>query len=299
MTPSARSIVDDLLAAYAVGRHLVLLFDYDGTLVPIADHPRLARLSPGSRRLLERLADRPHTHVGIISGRTLEELREMVCVSGLCLAGTTGLELDLGGLHLVHRRARQARAVIEEVAARVAPCLAGFPGAWLEDKELGFTVHFRHTPPHLTETLRKKVRQVLDPVASSLRSNDGPMAVEVTAALGWDKGTAVSLIVRHLKLREYALVYAGDSDNDVAAFRTAITLGGTAIGVGPEAPSAAQVSLPGSEALQELLADLEQGLSLIPGPADLAAPRALECLTAVPTMLRKSSLTPHQRKDRA
>jgi len=268
MTPPWRPIVEDLLAAYRAGRHLILLFDYDGTLVPIADHPRLARLTPHGRRLLESLAGQPRVHLGILSGRALEDLKEILCLGNLCLAGTSGLELDLYGLQLVHPRARRARALIEDIAHRVSAALAPFPGAWLEDKRLGFTVHFRHTPPHLTQRLRLHVREILEPVSSALRSDDGPMALEVTPNLDWHKGTAVSMIVRHLRPYAHALLYAGDSANDAAALETTIALGGMGIGVGPEAPPA-QYCLPDAEAVQELLADLERGVSAATGPAGL------------------------------
>jgi trehalose-phosphatase len=270
MTSPCQRIVDDLLAAYRVGRHLILLFDYDGTLVPIADHPRLARLDRSDRRLLERLAGQPRVHVGIVSGRHLDELKEMLCLSGLCLAGTGGLELDLYGLRLLHPGARHARGLIDHVAHRVADQLAAFPGAWLENKGLGFTVHFRHTPPQLIGSLRVRVRETMEPFSSELRSNDGPMALEVTPELGWNKGTAVSMIVRHLKPCSYALLYAGDSANDAEALKTAIALGGIGIGVGPDAPPVAQFALPDTEALHELLADLQRSLSAATDPADLS-----------------------------
>jgi len=269
MTSPWRRIVDDLLTAYRAGRHLILLFDYDGTLVPIAEHPRLARLDRSGRRLLQRLAGQPRVHVGIISGRTIEELKEMLCLSNLCLAGMSGLELDLYGLRLVHPRARQTRVLIQNVAHRVSGQLTAFPGAWLENKGLGFTVHFRHTLPHLIECLRMRLQETLEPFAPGLRSTDGPMALEITPEVGWNKGTAVSMIVRHLKPCNYALLYAGDSTNDAEGLKRAVALGGIGIGVGPDAPPVAQCSLPDTEALHELLADLERSLSAAMEPADL------------------------------
>ena len=275
MTPVGRRIVDDLLAAYRVGRHLILLFDYDGTLVPIAEHPRLARLDRPGHRLLQRLAGQPRVHIGIISGRRLDELKEVLCLSNLCLAGTSGLEIELYGLRLVHPKARQARVFIEEIAHRVAVQLAAFPGAWLEDKGLGFTVHYRHTPPQWIGRLRAQIRatllrETLEPFSPGLRSIEGPMALEVTPELGWNKGTAVSMIARHLRPCNYALLYAGDSANDAEGLKAAIALGGIGIGVGPDAPCVAQCSLPDAKAVHELLVDLEYNLSALTKPADRA-----------------------------
>jgi len=273
MTSLRRRIVDDLLAAYRAGRHLILLFDYDGTLVPIVEHPRLARLDRSGHRLLQRLAGQPRVHVGIISGRRLEELKEMLCLANLCLAGTSGLEIELYGLRLAHPKTREARVFIREITHRLSVQLAAFPGAWLEHKGLGFTVHFRHALPHLIEGLRTQVRETIEPFSPGLRSTEGPMALEVTAELGWNKGTAVSMIVRHLKPCNYALLYAGDSANDAEGMETAIALGGTGIGVGPDAPAIAQYCLPDTEALHELLLDLEDSLRAVTKPTD----RTLGC----------------------
>jgi trehalose-phosphatase len=265
-----QTIVKDLLAAYRAGRRLILLFDYDGTLVPIADHPRLARLTSDGRRLLERLAGQPRVHVGIISGRTLAELKDILCLPSLCLAGTSGLELDLDGLQLAARNVRRAHALVQEAAHRVSARLADFAGAWLENKGSAFTVHYRHALPQSIGNLRAQVQEILRPFSSALRTNEGPMALEVIPELGWNKGTAVAMIVRHLRASNYLLLYAGDSANDVEAMETATALGGIAVGIGPDAPSAAQLHLQGPRDLHEMLVDLVRGLYDAEEPAQVS-----------------------------
>jgi trehalose 6-phosphate phosphatase len=262
VTAPWRTLVEDLLAEYRAGGHLILLFDYDGTLVPIAEHPWLARLAPSERRLLESLARRPRMCVGVVSGRTLDELKEILCLSRVCLAGTSGLELDLDGVRLVHPKARRTRYFIEEVSRSVSTCAAEYPGAWLEKKGLGFTVHYRQTPPHMIDGLRTSVRETLRPFLPRLRCNDGPMALEITSELAWNKGTAVSMIVGHIHPDRYALLYAGDSANDADALEAVIALGGIGIGVGPEAPLVAQHRVADPATLQRLLRDLDQGLDV-------------------------------------
>ena len=54
--------------------------DYDGTLAPIVADPAAARMLPGVRSLLQRLADR-HP-IAIVSGRSLEKLTQWVQVGG-------------------------------------------------------------------------------------------------------------------------------------------------------------------------------------------------------------------------
>ena len=53
--------------------------DYDGTLAPIVADPSAARMLPGVRTLLQRLADR-HP-IAIVSGRSLEKLTQWVQVA--------------------------------------------------------------------------------------------------------------------------------------------------------------------------------------------------------------------------
>ena len=90
------------------GGRSALLFDYDGTLTPIVEHPELARLNAETRRLLARLARRRDLGVGIISSRALDDLRNIVSLRGLCLAGACGLELDLQGTSLCCPGSREA-----------------------------------------------------------------------------------------------------------------------------------------------------------------------------------------------
>ena len=97
-----------LIAAYHSGEKLVLLFDYDGTLTPIVDHPWQAKLTPHTRELLSELAAQPHVHVGVLSGRRLDELEQLVGLPQLFYCGLSGIEMRLDGNLLVHPAARDS-----------------------------------------------------------------------------------------------------------------------------------------------------------------------------------------------
>lgn len=247
-----------LLAAHRRGGRLALLFDYDGTLAPLVEHPRLASLDPTTRRVLERLAGWPGVHVGILSGRTIQDLKEMVDLSGLCFAGTGGLELEIHGTYLTHPDAPEAEQRVARIAERVQPLLAAFPGAWLEDKRLGFTLHYRDLAADRVGQFQARARAALEPFSGDLRCVDGPRAIEVTSELGWTKGTAVRLIARHLGIEGPGVLYAGDAANDAEALQTVVVMGGVAVGVGPHAPQVAPYRLPDAAALVEFLCDLRR-----------------------------------------
>jgi trehalose-phosphatase len=259
VTASLPQVQATLTSTYAEGRRLVLLFDYDGTLAPIVEHPHLATLGDGTRRLLRRLAGLPRVSVGIISGRGIDDLIGMVCVPGLYYGGTSGLELNFRGRRLVHPEAERGRALVRELAPLLSTVAGRYPGAWVERKPLGLTLHDRRVAPQLTRELRACALQALGPSAESWRVYEGPLGVEMMPALGWTKGSAVRKV---LELVGAAVpLYAGDEANDTDALEAAADLGGVAIGIGPRAPSTARHRLPDPASLWEFLADVFRALA--------------------------------------
>jgi len=261
MTPPPGDALARLLAARRGGRALLLLFDYDGTLAPLVPHPRLAVLPPATRRLLDRLSRRPGVRVGIISGRMLDELRQVVGLPALYLGGTSGLEIDLHGVRITDPRARRAAAAVARCAASLQRALAGYAGAWLENKRLALAVHYRAVEPQRIRELRERVREALQPHLGELRMVEGPMAVEVMPSSAWSKGTVVEKILAHLGADRALPLYAGDAANDADALHAVAALGGIPIGVGPDAPAGVPYRLPDPAALAGFLFSLDAALS--------------------------------------
>ena len=86
------------------------------------------------------------------------------------------------------------------------------------------------------------------------------MALEITPDLGWNKGTAIQMILRHLGGDPHVAVYAGDGANDQEALQAVAAEGGYAIGIGPDVPPAAQYRLPDHAALVGFLGELDASL---------------------------------------
>lgn len=82
---------------------LALLLDYDGTLAPIAPHPDLATLPQETKNVLQRLSNHSDVYVAIVSGRNVENVKQMVGIEGITYAGNHGLEiLHPDGSRFVH-----------------------------------------------------------------------------------------------------------------------------------------------------------------------------------------------------
>lgn len=282
MNDSLHEALEQAIARHRHGSGLVLLFDYDGTLVDYSDHPAAATLTPETRQNLAALALLPGVTVGVISGRELEELKRMIGLAGLFYAGTDGLELEYQGEVVTHPLAWHCTDLVTRVSDALGPFVRAFPTASLECKKFGLTVHFRRLDPQLASLLQDGLEQHLAPWAERLHVVTGAKAVEITPNIGWTKGTAVEYLMEHLNAKECHVLYAGDEASDIEAIWTVGSKGGTAIGVGPGSPCVAQYKLPDASAVQHLLDDLCHrlggvGCAISPGRAGHESPPHLTC----------------------
>lgn len=217
--------------------HVLLCFDYDGTLTPIVATPEAALLSEETRDLLRSLSRHPRYRLAIVSGRSLREVRSMVGIDGLIYAGNHGLELDSNSLRFIHPAARSARPAIEESAKQLRRALAGIAGARIEDKGLSLSIHFRQVKPENLDRTRRVIRDIArGPVErGEVIVSDGKKVIEIRPPIDWDKGKIVKRLAREIEWEEAAapllVIYAGDDRTDEDAFR-AIGDSGITIRVG-------------------------------------------------------------------
>lgn len=184
--------------------HVLLAFDYDGTLSPIAPTPERARLPATTRRLLVRVARR--YPLVVISGRALADISERVSEIGVQhVFGNHGLEWSGGP----SRPRSQVRKWVHQLTEQ----LSEQPGVVIEDKAHSLSVHYRLAPDQ-DEALR-----VIMPIARTLpdvRIICGAAAVNLLPKDGANKGVALR---RALEITACdTAIYVGDDDTDEDAF---------------------------------------------------------------------------------
>ncbi len=259
MSRSLESALNDLVLAHAAGRQLALLFDYDGTLTPLVARPERAVLSHRTRSVLAGLNRSPRVRVGILSGRSLDDLTPLVRLPGLYYAGHGGLEIDLRGSRIVAPGATERRRDMQRLARRVERMAAADAGARVERKPFGFAFHYRAVARCRQEAVCAFAGRVLDPFRAEFRVVRAPAAIEVTPDVGWTKATAIQRILEHMGGAVH-LLYAGDADNDEEALTEVAHAGGIAIGVGADPPAGARYRLPNPAALVRILIVLRASL---------------------------------------
>lgn len=255
--------VDDAIAELArrrAGRHLLLLFDFDGTLCPFHPDPDLVYPEERIVRVLGSLASKPDATVGIISGRRLPDLRKRLTVPGeVYLAGFHGLEIQSPYETFMHPEAAAATVTMQAIVERMRPMLPLFPGVFIEDKVFSIALHFREATPAVRVAAQSSfiegARDGLE--AGRLRVLPGACVVELLPGAAWHKGSALQWIRERIERLHGPTftVYVGDDVTDEDAFR-AIGPEGMALSASERA-SGAHFSVDGPEGVERLLHSLD------------------------------------------
>ncbi len=237
---------------------ILLLLDFDGTLSEIAPRPEQATLCPGNELLLCQLADRPEFMVGVISGRSLQDVEARVNVPGLVYAGNHGLEIRGLGLDYRHPDADAASRTISQASHDLELRLAGVPGAFVENKTYTLTTHFRQTPPYYHDLVVSTFDDIAHPLvqSGSCHVTEAKMALELRPSIDWNKGRALTLIRSRLSPDSFP-IYMGDDATDEDAFGAVRSAGGIGIYVGaPGVSTCATWRLPSPAEVSAALVEL-------------------------------------------
>jgi trehalose-phosphatase len=258
----------EFLKDYRAASHLLFLSDFDGTLAVIVGRPDEARLPASVKEKLKDLARKPQTSVGIISGRSLEDLKAMVGIEGIYYSGNHGLEIEGPGLNYVHPQAEAARATMKDLAASLAGALRDIEGVIIQEKGFSVSVHYRLVKPEKESEVTDAVRRITAPHIERGEIRVFPMKKvwEIRPPVDWDKGKSAAFIGREvktrLKLSRLLTIYLGDDATDEDAFKALRRPDGWAVYVGGENQKSAAGYFLSSTAEVELLLgrliDLEQ-----------------------------------------
>ncbi|MDA0263427.1 MAG: trehalose-phosphatase [Chloroflexi bacterium] len=220
----------------AAASHVLLLFDYDGTLTPIVARPEMALLPQDTRRLLAELAGMDRFTVGVVSGREMADVAEKVGIPGLVYAGNHGLEMTGCGMDFVHPEAAAFEASVAEVSGLLREGLAGVPGVEVDNKRLTLSVHFRNAAESSADQVDRTVVTIAAPYVESgmMRITRGKKVVEVRPNLDWGKGKAIQKIRRDLGDGGDSpfTMFFGDDQTDEEGFAVVQEAGGLAVFIG-------------------------------------------------------------------
>jgi trehalose-phosphatase len=240
----------EICARLGRARRVSILLDFDGTLVRLERRPEDVRVPGSVGDALNRLIGAKNVRVAIVSGRRVAELREFLPFEGLRYYGVHGIESDGGQ---VITPGPETLAALRSARRLVLVEVGRLPGISIEDKGLGFAVHYRLATQRIKNIAGVRLRAIMAPWSKRLHLLAGKKVWEVLPL----EVTGKSVAVKHSragKWRRALVVYIGDDRSDEEAFRhlpDAIT-----IRVGAKLHTAARYYLKGPVEVVRFLARL-------------------------------------------
>lgn len=249
LTPALSARLRD---GYANARRRLLLLDYDGTLVPLAEQPHLARPDPELLALLAALSQEQRNSLFIVSGRDRRTLDEWLGKLELGMIAEHGAWLKHAG-----ESWRLIKPLASDWKPRIAPILRMYvdqvAGSLLEEKDFSLAWHYRRCDPELgVQRAKELIHDVTQFTANlSIQVIEGKKVVEIRNS-GVGKGAAAGELV-HEQSPDFILAM-GDDQTDEDLFR-ALPRAAYTIRVG--APSSiARYSVNEPRDVRELLSEL-------------------------------------------
>ncbi len=208
-------------------RECALFLDVDGTLLPLADHPRDVSVP---HRLLERLV-RIRTladgALALVSGRPLADLDRLFSPEIFAAAGQHGAERRDGNGRL--HRLDTHTPLLDRLRPEITRCAERVPGSFIEDKALSVAIHVRGGS-EILERLRESLESMLSR-HPELDLLEGKNVLEIRPA-AMDKGRAVAAFLLEPPFRGRSPIFLGDDVTDECAFDVVNRGPGTSIKVG-------------------------------------------------------------------
>ncbi len=233
---------------------LLLLLDYDGTLVPFAATPDLARPDPGLVTLLGSVAARPDTEVHVVSGRARDALDHWLGHLAVWLHAEHGFWSRAPDSKEWVPAAEPGGTWREPVLAILRDITARTPGSLIETKTAAIAWHYRMADPETGARRANELRLHLNQVLSNqpVEILPGHRLLEIRP-YGIHKGRIVAQLSSE-RLAGMAIVAIGDDRTDEDLF-AALPHEAITIKVGP-GPTHARFRLETIGAVRALLQTL-------------------------------------------
>lgn len=236
---------------------IFLLLDYDGTLTSIRKRPELAKLSVRTKKILVKLRNNSFFKLAIVSGRPLREIKRLIGIKGIIYAGNHGLELKGPKVEFVNKKALLSKQLLRRIYKKLDDVLSEVKGAFVENKGLTLSVHFRLVKERDIGRLKTALGRLLRPYIrrKKIKITHGKKVYEIRPPVNWDKGKAVKWLLRNRRIvtPNTLPVCLGDDHTDEDMFR-AIGRRGISICIGKsDAHSRAGYRLNNTEEVRRFL----------------------------------------------
>ena len=231
-------------------QQIALFLDVDGTLYDIENSPSLIKPCFRLQKKLYTIRNRLGGALGLISGRSLDDLDRIFDNKKIPLAGNHGAQLR-DALRTNEYQADNGN--IKGIAQKIGELLNEQKNIEIENKGSNLTVHFRNSTIDRKEI--NKIIMELVKYEPKLTFLKGKEVIEVKP-LSYNKGTAISYFMRTKPFIKRRPIFIGDDVSDEDGFETVNNKGGWSVRVGNYKRSKANFFLPNVKSVHEIMEQL-------------------------------------------
>lgn len=206
---------------------LSLFLDFDGTLIDLADHPDSVSIPKQLPPTLARLEGKLDGAIGLVSGRNICSLDELLSPYRGPAIGVHGAEMRQSGASDIQF---VSSPISNGAKAAIANILQSYPDTFMEDKGVAIAVHGR-SELTLTRGLADELATACGQLIPSWHCIRGRRVMEIKP-LAVDKGTGLNWLMAQMPFAETVPVVMGDDITDLDMFAAANRVGGLTISVG-------------------------------------------------------------------
>ncbi len=181
---------EQLLKDFKKALKRLIFLDYDGTLVPFARHPQMAKPAEDLLKTLKQLSEDSANNLVLMSGRDKDTLQSWFSALNIAMVAEHGVWIKEK-----NENWRLIKPLTNDWKPRIRPILEMYadqlPGAFVEEKEFSVVWHYRGADPELASL---RVKELKDDLVNFTANMDvqilqGSKVVEARCA-GVNKGTA-------------------------------------------------------------------------------------------------------------
>ena len=231
-------------------QQIALFLDVDGTLYEIEKSPSLVRPCFRLQKKLHVVRNRLEGALGLISGRSLDDLDRIFNKGQIPVAGNHGAQMrDALRFKGCPADTENVKGIIDKIRG----LLNEHDNLYIENKGSNLTVHFRNATSQ-----RKKIKNLIMKLVRyepDLTYLEGKEVLEIKP-LGHNKGTAISYFMRTKPFINRRPIFIGDDVSDEDGFETVNKNGGWSVRVGKYKRSKANYFLPNVKSVHEILNQL-------------------------------------------
>ena len=231
-------------------QQVALFLDVDGTLYDIENSPSLIKPCFRLQKKLHTIRNRLGGALGLISGRSLDDLDRIFDNNKIPVAGNHGAQLK-DALRTKEYPADTGN--IKGIAQKIKELLNGQKNIEIENKGSNLTVHFRNSTID-----RKEINKIMLEIVKyepKLILLEGKEVLEVKP-LSHNKGTAISYYMKTKPFIKRRPIFIGDDISDEDGFETVNKKGGWSVRVGNYKRSKANFFLPNVKSVHEIMEQL-------------------------------------------